>query len=363
MSESVTLAELLQAVSGSLASTLRSEAGAQTADTVRINRLSGLKGSKAGDACFFFSREYLDDLAQAEPTVLVTSQIFLDGLKAYKHPILEKAWIVLVADPYLGLGLATELFAHRGFDPSVSPKAIETHIHPTAVVDRSASIGKAVRIGPHAVIGARVKLGEHVEIDAHAVIGDDVVIGSRSRLFSGVVIYPRVQIGSDVRVHACTTIGADGFGYAPIMKNKIPVGHQKIYHLGSVRIGDRVEIGANTSIDRGTLEDTVVEDDVKIDNNVQIGHNVWMKRGSIICGSAGMAGSSTLGEFSIVGGLTGVSNKVVIGNYAKVAAMSIVMKDMKDHEVCAGVPQRSHRDFLKVNAWLNKQALRGSKES
>ncbi|MCM0606715.1 MAG: UDP-3-O-(3-hydroxymyristoyl)glucosamine N-acyltransferase [Xanthomonadaceae bacterium] len=359
MIDSVGLIELQRATSG----VLHAASSGSSPDSILIKRLSALKGSKSGDACFFFSREYLDDLVEAHPTVLVTSKIFLEGLKSYKHPILNSAWIIEVEDPYLALGLATQLFAGRGFDPSVSSKSAETRVHKTATVDPSAKLGHGVVIGPNAVIGARVVIGDQSEIDANVVLGDEVVVGRDSRLFAGVVIYPRVKIGDETRIHSLTTIGADGFGYAPIMKNKVPVGHQKIYHLGSVRIGNKVEIGANSSIDRGTLEDTVIEDEVKIDNNVQIGHNVLMKRGSVICGSAGMAGSSTLGEFSIIGGLTGVSNKVVIGNYAKVAAMSIVMKDMKDHEVCAGVPQRSHRDFLKVNAWLNKNALKGSKES
>lgn len=328
------------------------EKSASDAGQIEIKRLIGLKSSRPGDACFFFSKEYIEDLGQAQPSALVTSKPFLEGLKQARHPIL-KNWVIEVEDPYLALGQATELFAHEYF---------ENGIHPSAVVHSTAKIGKGVKIGPHSTIGERAVIGDHTVISSNVVIGDGAIIGTQCTIFPTVVIYPKVRIGNETRIHSNTTIGADGFGYAPILKNGVPVGHQKIHHLGSVTIGNRVEIGANSSIDRGTLDDTLIEDDVKIDNNVQIGHNCHMKRGSIICGSAGMAGSSTLGEFSVVGGLTGVSNKVVIGNYAKVAAMSIVMKDMKDHEVCAGVPQRSHRDFLKVNAWLNKQALKGSKE-
>ena len=332
--------------------------------SVEVSKISPLRSAKPGSVAFFFSREFVADLSEAQPTVLVTAEPFVHGLKEAHHPILKSAWLLVCKDPYLAMGQLTEKFAGFGADPTHVPNhfGAEIFIHPTAVIEPTAVIGSSVWIGPYVVVGQHVHVGENTRIEAHVTLGDRVVLGKSCRLFPGVHIYPGVKIGDRVRIHSSSVIGADGFGYAQVMDaSKRPTAHQKIYHLGNVRIGNDVEIGASSCIDRGTLEDTVIEDQVKIDNNVQIGHNAWMKTGSVICGSAGMAGSSTLGRFSMVGGLTGVSNKVVIGDYARIGAMSIVTKDVKDGDVAAGNPQRTLKDFLKVNAWLNRNALKESK--
>lgn len=326
---------------------------------IRVEHLSGLKQSRPGSLAFFFSKEFIGDLQSAQPTVLLTAAPFYEGLKAHGHPILKTSWLLICKDPYWAMALLTAKFAEQGLDPTF--KKVESFRHETAVIDPSAKLGDSIWIGPYVVIGKNAKIGSGTRLEARVVIGDDVQVGERCHFFPGVTIYPGMTIGNQCRFHSGAVIGADGFGYAPVIQDGLPVAHQKIYHFGKVRIGNDVEIGANSCIDRGTLDDTIIEDQVKIDNHVQIGHNCHMKKGSVICGSAGMAGSSTLGEFAYVGGLTGVSNKVVIGNYAKIGAMSIVTKDVADHDMAAGNPQRAYKDFFKVNAWLNKQVLRGKK--
>ena len=159
-------------------------------------------------------------------------------------------------------------------------------IHPTAVVDPTAELGAGVQVGAHAVIS------EHVRIGAGSVIYPGVFVGTVARcsgnaafLFPNVTIYEHVQVGNDVRIHAGSVLGADGFGYAPKTRKdaaggKVAVtGHQKIYHLGRVMVGDRVEIGALSCIDRGTIDDTRVGRDAKIDNQVHLGHNTHVGRG------------------------------------------------------------------------------------
>ncbi len=152
-------------------------------------------------------------------------------------------------------------------------------------------ISQAAGVHPSAVVSATAKLGKRVSIGAGCVIGDDVVIGDESCLYPRVVIYPKCSLGKRVVIHAGVVIGADGFGIAREEGRWI-----KIPQIGGVRIGDEVEIGANTTIDRGALDDTVIEEGVKIDNQVQIGHNVRIGAHSAVAGCVGIAGSADIGR-------------------------------------------------------------------
>lgn len=205
-----------------------------------------------------------------------------------------------------------------------------------ATVEKGAVIGARTRIYPNAFIGARVQLGEECVIFPGAMLYEDTVAGDR------------------VRIHANAVIGADGFGYAPIRQGEATVGHQKIYHLGRVRLGSDVEIGAGACIDRGTIDDTVVEDLVKIDNLVMIGHNCLIERGAVICGTTGLSGGVKVGPFAYLLGKVGVANKVKIGTGALVGAMTAVTKDIRPGEKVAGNPQRTFAKHLRINAMLNK---------
>jgi UDP-3-O-[3-hydroxymyristoyl] glucosamine N-acyltransferase len=175
-------------------------------------------------------------------------------------------------------------------------------------------------------------------------------------LFPSVTLYEKTKIGKRCRIHAGVVLGADGFGYAPYLdpQTKLPYGHQKIYHLGRVVIEDDVEIGANSTIDRGTLGDTVIRSQAKIDNLVQVGHNCDVGEGSILCGAAGMAGSSSLGKFVYVGAQAGTGNQVHVGDYAKLAGYTGAAKDVAPHAEVAGVPARPLVDYFKILAIQNK---------
>ena len=147
-------------------------------------------------------------------------------------------------------------------------------VSPQACVDKRATLGKRVGVGAGAVVGEGAVLGDDCRVHAGVVVGAGVQVGRGTELFAHVVLYPGVTVGDRCTIHAGAVVGADGFGFVADEEG----GRQKIPQLGGVRLGDDVEVGANTTIDRGTLDDTVIGSGVKVDNQVQIGHNVRIGR-------------------------------------------------------------------------------------
>jgi len=227
-------------------------------------------------------------------------------------------------------------------------------IHPTAVIDDSATLGSGVSVGPHTVIGKKTIIADRVAIGANCTIGDNVSIGQDSRLFSNITVYEYTVIGSNVAIHAGVVIGADGFGYVPKDGQIF-----KVPQLGNVIIEDDVEIGANACIDKGTFTSTVVGKGSKIDNLVQLGHNVKLGRNVLLAGQTGIGGSSTVGDNTMMGGQAGISDHIRIGKNAKIGAKSGVSGHVKDGSVLFGYPARDAREYYKHLAfvsWLYKNA-------
>lgn len=236
--------------------------------------------------------------------------------------------------PRLALALLTAVF-------DLEPRPAPT-VDPAAHVDPSAHLGANVHVGPGAVVAAGAALGDGTIVEAGAVVGEACVVGADVRIFPRAVLYPRVRIGDRVRVHAGAVLGADGFGYAPS-----PRGAEKIRHLGGVRIGDDVEIGAGTCIDRGTLGDTEVGDGSKIDNLCQIGHNVRIGRHCLIAGMVAIGGSTIVEDFVRIGGGAALTDHVRIGAGASVAGRAGVSKDVPAGETWGGAPAGPIRDWAR----------------
>ena len=196
-------------------------------------------------------------------------------------------------------------------------------ISPAAAVSKDAIVGKNGHIAPNAVVEAGAILGDDVEIGAGAVIGAGAKIGARTEVHARAVVCADVVIGDDCVIYSGAVIGADGFGF---VRDNESGGYIKMPQLGGVRLGDRVEVGANSAIDRGALDDTAIGNGVKIDNLVQIGHNVRIGDNTIVCGCAGIAGSVTIGANCMIGGGAGIAGHLTIGDGAMIAARSQVTR-------------------------------------
>lgn len=321
-----------------------------------IRKMTTLKEAGPQDLAFFFSKHYQEELFQSKAGVIITGNDFVKPLEASGISQWKNSIFLACADPYGALGIISSKFsplqsAHDHQTPSEAAS-----VHASAVVHPTARIGQFVEIGPGSVIEEDVVIGDGAVIYPHCYVGPRAVIGEGSVLFPRVTLYEKTQVGRNVRIHAGAVIGADGFGYAPIVDpaSKKQIGHRKIYHLGRVVIEDGVEIGANSSIDRGTMGDTVVRKNAKIDNQVQIGHNCEIGEGSVLCGAAGMAGSSSLGKFVMVAAQSGTGNQVHVGDYSTLYAYTGVNKDAPPESELMGCPARPARDFFKLFALESK---------
>ena len=198
---------------------------------------------------------------------------------------------------------------------------------------------------PSAVIAPSAKLGRNVSLGAGCVVGENVVIGDDSCLYPRVVLYPGCTIGARVVIHAGAVIGADGFGLAPENGRWV-----KIPQIGAVRIGDDVEIGANTTIDRGALDDTVIEEGVKLDNQVQVGHNVRIGAHSAVAGCVGIAGSARIGRHVTIGGAAMIQGHIEIADHVHVSAGTLISRSLTKPGTYTGIYPFDEHDAWKRNA-------------
>ena len=226
----------------------------------------------------------------------------------------------------------------------------EPSIHPSAWVHPSAELAAGVRLGAFAVVEAGAQIGAGSEIGAHCVIGARARIGAQARLAAQVVIGHDCTLGARCIVHSGAVIGADGFGFAAHEERWL-----KIEQLGAVRIGDEVEIGANTCIDRGTLDDTVLEDGVKLDNLIQIGHNVRIGAHTAMAGCVGVAGSAQIGAHCTFGGGAGVLGHLRIVDHVHITAATLVTRSiLKPGQYSGAFPIDDNANWEKNAATLRQ---------
>ncbi len=224
-------------------------------------------------------------------------------------------------------------------------------IHPTAVVEPGAAVDPMAWIGPYAVIGAGSTISARAAVHAHVVVGRGSTVGEGAVLHPHAVLYSETEIGPGAIVHAGVVLGADGFGYATSGGR-----HHKVPQVGRVVVERDVEIGANTTIDRATLGETRIGEGTKIDNLVQVGHNVQVGRHCILCGQAGIAGSTRLGDFVVLAGQAGVSGHIHLGDGAQVAAKSAALTSVEPGTQVAGIPA------IELKRWRRQTVLLGRLE-
>lgn len=216
-------------------------------------------------------------------------------------------------------------------------------VSPQAYVSPSARIGAGTNVFPGAYVGDDVVIGENCDIHPGAAIGAGCRLGDEVVLHPHVVLYPDVEVGSRVIIHASAVIGADGFGYRLVDGR-----HQRVPHLGTVRIADDVEIGACTTVDRAMIGATVIGEGTKLDNLVMIAHNCEIGRHNAIVSQVGFAGSVTTGDYVICAGQVGVADHVHIGEQAIIGSKAGVHKDVPAGETYIGQPAQPASEAMKV---------------
>ena len=276
-------------------------------DDCTISGIATLKNANASQISFLSNSRYQGELESSEAAV-----VLLKPEMASLAP--QRA--IAVHDPYLAYAKISQLFISGSTQEGISKQAC---IAPTAVVSSSANIAAG------AVIEAGARVGEHAVIGANAVVGSNASVGNGTQLAANVSIGYNVKIGERCIIHSGAVIGSDGFGFAPSSQ-----GWQKIAQLGSVVIGDDVEIGACTTIDRGALEDTRIENGVKLDNQIQIAHNVVIGEHTAIAGGCAIAGSTRIGKRCTIAGMSGITGHLEIADGTHVTAMSLVSRSIKE---------------------------------
>lgn len=228
---------------------------------------------------------------------------------------------------------------------------IAAGIHPSAVIDPTATIGEGAAIGAFVFIGARVRIGARARILNHVSVSEDAVIGDDALLMAGVRVGARVRIGDRFIAQPGAVLGGDGFSFVTptpgiveearatgVISAREQQAYVRINSLGSVLVGDDVEIGANSCIDRGTVADTVIGDGTKIDNLVQIGHNVKVGRSCLICGHAGIGGSTIIGDRVVLGGKAAVADHLTVGANSVITGNSGVASNVPPGRIMMGYP-------------------------
>lgn len=224
-------------------------------------------------------------------------------------------------------------------------------VHPTAIVGEGSQIAASAQIAAYCVLGRNAKIANNVIIHAGCKIGDEVQIGEDSVLCMNVVIHDHVSIGKRSRIASNAVIGGDGFGFA----NEHGRWH-KVPQLGTVEIGDDVDIGANTTIDRGAVDNTVIEDGVKLDNQVQVAHNVRIGANTIIAGCVAIAGSTVIGKNCMVGGASCFAGHITVCDNTMITGMTAVTKSIRESGIYSSgiVGAVPNKEFRKNNARFHR---------
>ncbi len=317
--------------------------GAQVIDTgativserelkTKISDVSTLGSANESEISFLNSSKYLDKFLSSRAGFCFVEE------KNRERANNGKTLLLTHRNPY---------FAHAKIVASFYEEKSDNFLT-DSLVAKTAVIGENTRIAPNAYVGEGVIIGKNCYIGPSVSIMSRCIIGDNCIINAGAVVSFAV-LGSNCIIHNGVKIGQDGFGFV----HDSGINH-KIVQIGIVRIGNSVEIGANSCVDRGAIEDTVIGDDTKIDNLVQIAHNVVVGCGTVIAGCTAIAGSAKIGNFVQVGGGANIAGHITIGDGVKIAGMTGVMRDIEPMQIVAGIPSVPIRKWHKANAMLAK---------
>lgn len=314
------LSEIAERLSGSL----------EGDGSIEIKAVAGLKEAVQGDLSFIANPKYAAQVAATGASAVIVPDDWDRSAKCA---------LIRVENSDQSFAKAAELF----YEPVPVP---HRSIHPSAIVAESAQLGDGVSIGANCTLEEGVVIGENTVVQPNCVIGYKTVIGSDCMLYPLVSTREFTEIGDRVIIHNGTVVGSDGFGYA-VQKDG---SRTKIPQIGKVVIEDDVEIGANVAIDRARFGKTKIGKGTKIDNLVQIAHNVVVGEHSVMCGQAGISGSTTIGSRVILAGQAGLAGHLEVGDGAIVGAQAGVMKDVDPKDFVIGSPAMTHMQFKKMVA-------------
>jgi UDP-3-O-[3-hydroxymyristoyl] glucosamine N-acyltransferase len=269
--------------------------------TLQVEGLAPLEAAQPAHLSFLSNPRYRQQLDTSRAGCVIVGPDL-------REQALARGACIVAEDPYLYFARATQLWKR------VHARAAGPAIHPSAVVDPEAEIGPGVRIGAQCVVERGARIGADTVLKARVYVGEDCVIGARCTLHPGAVV------------------GADGFGFAPNQG-----AWEKIEQLGAVRIGDDVDIGANTCIDRGALADTVIEDGVKLDNLIQVGHNCRIGKHTAIAGCVGIAGSANIGAHCTIGGAAMILGHLTIADRVNISSGTFVSRSILKPGLYTGI--------------------------
>ncbi len=301
----------------------------------QISSLATLANAGSGQVGFLANSKYKHQLSSTNASAVIISP---DAVEACSVSAL------VMDNPYMGYAILANLL-------DSTPK-VSCGIHPNAVIADDVSLGENVNVGANTVIESGVQLADNVSIGAGCFIGHGVKIGESTTLWANITIYHRVEIGHHCLVQANTVVGSDGFGYAPV---KGQYKWHKIPQLGSVIIGNHVEVGASTTIDRGALDNTEIKDGVILDNQIQIAHNVIVGENTAIAGCTVIAGSTVIGKNCTIAGLVGINGHITIADNSVFTGMSMVTKNVTQAGVySSGMPVAPNKEWHKTNARVKR---------
>lgn len=294
-----------------------------------ITGIASMHSAQPEQITFLSNSRYREQLASCNAGAVVLTEADL--------PFCKVAALV-VENPYFTYARMAQIM-------DTTPQPAQD-IAPSAVISPQATLGEGVSVGANTVIESGVVLGDNVVIGAGCFIGKNTHIGAGSRLWANVSIYHEVVIGQNCLIQSGTVIGADGFGYANDRGNWI-----KIPQLGSVHIGDRVEIGACTTIDRGALDNTIIGNGVIIDNQCQIAHNVVIGDNTAVAGGVIMAGSLKVGRYCMIGGASVINGHMEICDKVTITGMGMVMRPITEPGLySSGIPLQPNKMWRKTAA-------------
>lgn len=329
VSKEISIAELARMVKGKVIGTFRGE--------MRVTGTCAIDKHVENRVSFVRNRKYGDMLADLQNAVILIPENLVEFCERYPQNV-----YIVVRDVLSAMMDMQDFFYGDHF------LIAEEGISPAAKVDNSAKIGNRVYIGENVYIGANTFIGDGTKIMHNCCIFDNVVIGKGTYIYPGVCLYRNCQIGDDCIIHSGVRMGVDGFRFEQDMERKVA---RKIIHVGGVRIGSRVEIGANTAIERATFEGnmTIISDDVKIDNLVDVAHNAKIGARAVIATQSCIGGSARIGEDAWIGIGAAISNGLTIGDRARILLNAVVAYDVGEDEVVSGFYAMPHRQWKR--AW------------